>query len=135
MIYDLILRLINLPNPFHMESIDFPIDVENCPRSNCPNWLHIPIAEIDTISEHINITLPQLSSDQIEELYLLTGGPYVASQASFYITLLRKLEVQEMVQEGSITSMEDYQAACNEFPKTTMIHARFVKGNTIIVML
>ena len=60
---------------------------------------------------------------------------YSANQSKYYLTLLRKLEVQEMVQEGSITSMEQYQAACAQNPQTTLIHARYVKGNQLNVRL
>ena len=72
-IYNLVHKNLNLPNPFFIESIEFPINVENCPRVNDPSWLHIPANQIDTISEHIQIVLPELTVDQLTDLYSLTG--------------------------------------------------------------
>ena len=129
-----------------MEDVDFSVNVSICPSIRSHDWIDLPIKDIENLSTQLPIILPELNPDDIQDIFSFTGGivdwlyfnlvtslwtikiagPYIATQAQFYVTLCRKYELLPRLDANEFESMADYLEQCNSMPESLTIHARHV---------
>ena len=68
-----ILDNLNRPNPLSMDELEFPIEIESCPKDDDPNWFHSPIGEIDNLSQELPFAIPEIQEDEVGNCMIRLG--------------------------------------------------------------
>ena len=127
-LFQRILDNLNRPNPLSMDELEFPIEIESCPKDDDPNWFHSPIGEIDNLSQELPFAIPEIQEDEVGNCMIgFTGGPYKLRMSHHYVSLCQRVEIEKKLTENEGNNFHDFDAfiqACKEFPKDMILHLK-----------